>query len=120
MRTRINETVSGINNLRRLRGACWLLSSVASFVVSVAPYRTDMAHPSIRIIMNTLYLHKDMNVISRRYFISNPALVYKTKEELEMDIYNRSTFYATGSPIGYVDYPFSEEFTRVNCGSIAV
>ncbi|KAL1690864.1 hypothetical protein GGG16DRAFT_54908 [Schizophyllum commune] len=45
-----------------------------------------------------------------RYFISNPDLVRKWKEDLTLTPYDRDTFYLQGdaSPKGYTDYPFAE------------
>jgi N-ethylmaleimide reductase len=40
-----------------------------------------------------------------RYFISNPDLVRRIKEEKELNKYNRATFYG-GGEVGYTDYPF--------------
>lgn len=55
------------------------------------------------------YPDKEIVVIFGRHFISNPDLVYRIKEGLELSAYERGTFY-TNSPIGYSDYPFSEKF----------
>ncbi|KAJ0421382.1 FMN-linked oxidoreductase [Aspergillus carlsbadensis] len=56
---------------------------------------------------------KDIMVIFGRHFISNPDLVYKIQNGLELRKYDRATFYACGSPVGYVDYPFSPEYLAV-------
>lgn len=50
---------------------------------------------------------KDIMVIFGRYFVSNPDLVYRARKGLELSAYNRDTFYISGSPVGYSDYPFS-------------
>jgi N-ethylmaleimide reductase len=42
-----------------------------------------------------------------RFFISNPDLPKRIKENLELNKYNRATFYG-GTNIGYTDYPFSK------------
>ncbi|KAI1420460.1 NADH:flavin oxidoreductase/NADH oxidase family protein-like protein [Xylaria sp. FL1777] len=55
------------------------------------------------------YLDKDIVVIFGRHFISNPDLVHRIKEGLELSLYDRETFY-TNSPVGYVDYPFSASY----------
>jgi NADPH2 dehydrogenase len=52
---------------------------------------------------------KDIMVIFGRYFISNPDLVYRMREGLELNAYNRETFYVK-SAMGYSDYPFSKEY----------
>jgi NADPH2 dehydrogenase len=55
------------------------------------------------------YPDKDIVVIFGRYFLANPDLVYRIKESLELNAYERKTFY-TNSSVGYVDYPFSAEY----------
>lgn len=52
---------------------------------------------------------KDIMVIFGRYFISNPDLVYRMKEGLGLNAYNRETFYVFKSALGYSDYAFSKE-----------
>ncbi|KAK8857208.1 NADH:flavin oxidoreductase/NADH oxidase family protein-like protein [Apiospora arundinis] len=52
---------------------------------------------------------KDIVVGFGRYFISNPDLVYRIREGLELNAYDRSTFY-TNLARGYVDYQFSPEY----------
>jgi NADPH2 dehydrogenase len=53
---------------------------------------------------------KDIVVVFGRQFISNPDLVYRMREGLELNIYNRETFYAIESAVGYSDYPFSNQY----------
>ncbi|KAF7556047.1 hypothetical protein G7Z17_g1722 [Cylindrodendrum hubeiense] len=53
------------------------------------------------------YPDKDIVVMFGRYFISNPDLVYRIKEGLELSAYDRDTFYVSKSPVGYSDYPLS-------------
>ena len=47
-----------------------------------------------------------------RIFISNPDLVYRLKEGLALNPYDRSTFYSQDPKIGYTDYPFADKSTR--------
>ncbi|GAP88132.1 putative aldolase-type TIM barrel [Rosellinia necatrix] len=56
------------------------------------------------------YPDKDIIVIFGRHFVSNPDLVYRIKEGLELSAYERGTFYTVGSPVGYVDYLFSPTY----------
>lgn len=51
------------------------------------------------------YPDRDILVIFGRYFLANPDLVYRIKESLGFNEYERNTFYS-GAPVGYVDYPF--------------
>jgi NADPH2 dehydrogenase len=56
------------------------------------------------------YPGKDIMVMFGRHFISNPDLVYRIKEGLELNAYDRETFYLLESALGYSDYPFSKEY----------
>ncbi|KAJ5786872.1 uncharacterized protein N7503_012084 [Penicillium pulvis] len=63
-----------------------------------------------QILVNEKYPDNDIMVIFGRYFISNPDLVYRMQEGLELNAYNRETFYVSESVAGYSDYPFSKEY----------
>ncbi|KAI0422937.1 NADH:flavin oxidoreductase/NADH oxidase family protein-like protein [Xylaria grammica] len=56
------------------------------------------------------YPEKDIVVVFGRLFVSNPDLVYRIKEGLELSAHERGTLYTIGSPVGYVDYPFSAKY----------
>lgn len=45
-----------------------------------------------------------------RQFIANPDLPYRFAKDLPLNKYHRDTFYIPKSPVGYIDYPFSEDF----------
>jgi NADPH2 dehydrogenase len=57
-----------------------------------------------------VYKDKNVVIVFGRYFISTPDLVYRLQKGLNLNMYNRSTFYKQGSPEGYTDYPYSVEF----------
>jgi NADPH2 dehydrogenase len=57
-----------------------------------------------------VYKDKDVVIVFGRYFISTPDLVYRLQKGLDLNKYDRSTFYKQGSPEGYTDYPYSAEF----------
>lgn len=42
-----------------------------------------------------------------RSFLSNPDLPYRIQNSVGLNAYNRATFYTPESPVGYIDYPFS-------------
>ncbi|KAH8801797.1 putative N-ethylmaleimide reductase [Xylogone sp. PMI_703] len=63
-----------------------------------------------RKLVDTEHPDKDIVVMFGRYFISNPDLVFRIKEGLELSAYDRKTFYVYKSAAGYVDYPFSKEY----------
>jgi NADPH2 dehydrogenase len=61
------------------------------------------------------YSDKDIIVNFGRHFIANPDLIFRIKQGISLNPYNRSSFY-TQTAEGYIDYPFSEEYleTRLN------
>jgi NADPH2 dehydrogenase len=61
-------------------------------------------------LVDESYPEKDIIVIFGRFFISNPDLIFRVKEGLKLSPYNRETFYALQSAVGYVDYPLSKEY----------
>jgi NADPH2 dehydrogenase len=69
-------------------------------------YKPDEA----RKLVDSEHPDKDIVVMFGRYFISNPDLVYRIKEGLELSAYVRKTFYVHQSSVGYLDYPFSKEY----------
>lgn len=61
--------------------------------------------------VNEVYTGENVLIAFGRYFISTPDLVYRLKNGIALNPYDRSTFYKKMSPDGYTDYPFSEEWT---------
>lgn len=59
-------------------------------------------------ILEDHYKKWDVMIAFGRHFIANPDLVFRIKHEIELNKYNRSTFYINKSEVGYNDYPFSE------------
>ncbi|KAH7371126.1 hypothetical protein BKA66DRAFT_470188 [Pyrenochaeta sp. MPI-SDFR-AT-0127] len=58
--------------------------------------------------------HKDKKIVVLfgRYFISTPDLPFRIRSNLELNKYDRSTFYTPMSAKGYTDYSFSKEFLK--------
>ncbi|KAF2839691.1 FMN-linked oxidoreductase [Patellaria atrata CBS 101060] len=69
-------------------------------------YKPDSAK---RALDNT-YPDKAIAIVFGRYFISNPDLPFKVRNNIPLRKYNRDTFYNAKSPEGYIDYAFSKEF----------
>ncbi|KAF4998915.1 hypothetical protein FGRMN_2846 [Fusarium graminum] len=61
-------------------------------------------------VLDGHYSKWDVLVAFGRHFISNPDFVYRVKNGIELNKYDRTTFYIRGSEIGYVDYPFSQQY----------
>lgn len=59
-----------------------------------------------------VYEGRKVAVAFGRHFISNPDLVFRVKNGIEFEPYDRKTFYEIGSEKGYVDYGYSEGFRR--------
>ncbi|KAM0554953.1 hypothetical protein ACHAPJ_006691 [Fusarium lateritium] len=59
---------------------------------------------------------KDIVVSFGRYFISTPDLPFRIQRGLELNKYNRETFY-TPTAEGYTEYTFSEQFLKYIKGS---
>jgi len=59
--------------------------------------------------------HKDKDIIIGfgRYFISNPDIVFRIKEGIELTPFNRQKFYNKGEEDGYITYKNSEAFDAV-------
>jgi NADPH2 dehydrogenase len=56
------------------------------------------------------YKDFDVAVVFGRYFVSTPDLVFRIKNGIDPNPYDRSTFYVPESEKGYIDYPLSSEF----------
>lgn len=56
--------------------------------------------------------HKDYDIIIAfgRYFIANPDLPFRIRKGILLTPYDRTTFYTTKLPEGYLDYPFSKQY----------
>jgi NADPH2 dehydrogenase len=53
---------------------------------------------------------RDVVVVFGRYFISTPDLVFRLQKGIELNPYDRDTFYNPKSEKGYTDQPFSKEW----------
>ncbi|KAF2828796.1 FMN-linked oxidoreductase [Ophiobolus disseminans] len=53
---------------------------------------------------------RDVVVVFGRYFISTPDLVFRLQKGIELNPYDRDTFYNAKEERGYLDQPFSKEW----------
>jgi NADPH2 dehydrogenase len=67
---------------------------------------------SARRAVDEEYEDNDVAIVFGRYYISNPDLPFRLKNDVELTKYNRDTFYKTKSVDGYTDYPFSREYEQ--------
>jgi NADPH2 dehydrogenase len=63
--------------------------------------------------------YKDYDVIIAfgRYFVANPDLVFRVKEDVPLVRYDRSVFYTPKEPKGYIDYPFSQQYLEATASA---
>jgi NADPH2 dehydrogenase len=54
----------------------------------------------------------DVVIVFGRYWIANPDLVFRLREGIEFNKYDRTTFYKARSADGYTDQPFSNEWEQ--------
>ncbi|CAK7240831.1 MAG: hypothetical protein STHCBS139747_002279 [Sporothrix thermara] len=65
-------------------------------------------------LVDDYYKKYDVIVAFGRRFIANPDLVFRIRNGIPLNEYDRSTFYQPPSAIGYNDYPFCDEFLLAN------
>ncbi|KAK1248776.1 hypothetical protein MKX08_006996 [Trichoderma sp. CBMAI-0020] len=68
-------------------------------------YTTELA----RKLVDEQHPERDIAVMFRRYFASNPDLVFKVQQNLEFTPFNEDFIYSKSSK-GYTDYTFSDEY----------
>lgn len=61
-------------------------------------------------VMQDIYTAENVCIAFGRLYISTPDLPFRIKHGLELNNYNRDTFYKPFGPEGYTDYPFSDEW----------
>ncbi|KAK3067596.1 hypothetical protein LTR53_015452 [Teratosphaeriaceae sp. CCFEE 6253] len=57
-----------------------------------------------------VYTDENVCIAFGRSFISTPDLPFRIIKGIDLQPYDRKTFYKAESPDGYIDYPFSKEF----------
>lgn len=62
-----------------------------------------------RKVVGELYTSDNIAIGFGRYFISTPDLPFRMQHGIDLNPYERKSFYSPG-PGGYTDYPFSKEF----------
>ncbi|KJK79258.1 hypothetical protein H634G_05498 [Metarhizium anisopliae BRIP 53293] len=70
-------------------------------------YDADSAQ---RVVDETYAKQNNVMVVFGRHYISNPDLPFRLKMGLDLEKYNRDTFYIPFSDEGYLDYPYCEEY----------
>jgi NADPH2 dehydrogenase len=73
-------------------------------------FRTDSAYRAV----DEEYKDKDIAIVFGRYFITNPDLVFRVKNQMEFTPYDRNKFYNKKQEDGYTTWAFSKEFETQN------
>ncbi|WBW73878.1 NADPH dehydrogenase, (Old yellow enzyme) involved in small alpha,beta-unsaturated carbonyl compound [Schizosaccharomyces osmophilus] len=105
-----------------------------AYIHAIEPRQYWSGHKRIKSEVNTFYLQKYWKgpfitaggydpesameaadergtlVAFGRQYIANPDLVYRVHNNLPLNPYKRSEFYTPKSTLGYIDYPFSQEY----------
>ncbi|KAL4941408.1 hypothetical protein BDV06DRAFT_181254 [Aspergillus oleicola] len=71
-----------------------------------------------REVADGLYKDYDVLVAIGRPWIANPDLPFRVKKGIPLRPYEREHFYTVKSPVGYIDYEFSEEW-KAEAGTAA-
>lgn len=61
-------------------------------------------------VMSEVYTAENVCIVFGRYFISTPDLPFRIENGIELNKWDRRTFYKPVVPVGYIDYPFSTEW----------
>jgi NADPH2 dehydrogenase len=69
---------------------------------------------SARKLVDKEFPNQDVAVGFGRHFIANPDLVFRIRENLALNAYDRAQFYALKDPKGYINYPFSDKYLAAN------
>jgi NADPH2 dehydrogenase len=78
-------------------------------VILAGGYRIGTAKSDV----DEKYKDYDICIAFGRWFLSTPDLPFRLKEGIELNRYNRGTFYTAMQKEGYTDYPFSSEWAKV-------
>lgn len=68
-------------------------------------------------VARELYTGENVAFVFGRQFLSNPDLPFRIQRGLELNRYDRATFYKAKVAEGYVDYPFSREWLEQEGGA---
>lgn len=98
-----NADVEGVEHIEPLVNM-WTADGSTALVAG--GYKPDSAFRAV----DETYKGRNVLVVFGRFFISNPDLVFRLKEGIELTKYDRDTFYNAKETKGYTDYDFSKEF----------
>jgi NADPH2 dehydrogenase len=102
----VESRIAGARDVEAFDSLDFAIQARQGPVLIAGGYRPESA----RRLVDRDYPDNDIVVMFGRYFISTPDLPFRIQSGLELSQYNRATFYTVKDPVGYIDYPFSQEF----------
>ncbi|KAF2848522.1 FMN-linked oxidoreductase, partial [Plenodomus tracheiphilus IPT5] len=102
----VESRVSGIIDKEGLESLEPLLPHWTGPLFIAGGYKPDSA----KRLVDEERKDRDVVVVFGRYFISTPDLVFRLQRGLDLNPYDRATFYNAKSETGYLDQPFSKEW----------
>ncbi|EOO01373.1 putative nadph dehydrogenase protein [Phaeoacremonium minimum UCRPA7] len=104
----VESRIAGASDVEAADSLAFAIEAREGPVLIAGGYTPETARQAV----DKEYPDRDVVVMFGRYFISTPDLPFRIQSNLELNKYDRSTFYTPMSPIGYIDYPFSDEFAK--------
>lgn len=101
----IESRVSGIDYTDGTEKLDWAWALWDKTIIATGGYLPETA-------LELVEKHPDRDIVvafGRRY-VANPDLPFRIQKGLELNPYDRSSFYKVGAPEGLIDYPFSKEY----------
>ncbi|KAK4945949.1 hypothetical protein LTR66_014346 [Elasticomyces elasticus] len=83
-------------------------------VLMVGGFKPDSAQRAV----DEEFKDRDVAIVFGRYFISNPDLAFRIEKGIELEKYDRETFYKPKSKDGYLDYPYSKEWQQEHAAKL--
>jgi NADPH2 dehydrogenase len=102
----VESRIAGSSDVEASEGLNFAYDLWDGTLLVAGGFRPDSA----RHLVDEEHPEKKIVVMFGRYFISTPDLPFRIKAGVELNDYNRATFYTPKSSVGYVDYVFSDEF----------
>ena len=101
----IESRVSGIDYTDGTEKIDWAQDLFDGVLIATGGYLPDTAQTYV----DSRPDKKVLVAFGRRY-VANPDLPFRIFHGLELNPYDRSSFYKVAAPDGFIDYPFSKEF----------
>ncbi len=105
----IESRVSGIDYTDGTEKVDWAWDLFDNVIITTGGYLPETA-------LDFVEKHHDRKFVvafGRRY-VANPDLPFRIYYGLELNPYDRSSFYKVAAPDGFIDYPFSKEWLALN------